>query len=143
MPICHKALAGERVVVVAPRAVEKSEREVLNRVFVVEGGRGRDEPLLEICARAPATRAALSADGRYLAVEFTPQVFGEPTVYIVDLDKKGYKVLATAGRLAAFGRGGRAVFYVAGRGRAGDLVLAGLDGEEHRLTTEAQILPPP
>jgi hypothetical protein len=137
------ALAGERVVVVAPRAVEKSEREVLNRVFVIDGGRGRDEPLLEIRARAPATRAALSPDGRYLAVEFTPQVFGEPAVYVVDLDKKGYKVLATAGRLAAFGRGGRAVFYVAGRGRGGDVVLAGLDGQERRLTSKAQIMPPP
>lgn len=137
------ALAGERVVVVAPRAVEKSEREVLNRVFVVEGGRGRDDPLLEIRARAPATRAALSADGRYLAIEFTPQVFGEPAVYVVDLENKGYKVLATAGRLAALGRGGRAVFYVTGRGRGGDVVLAGFDGEERRLTTNAQILPPP
>lgn len=137
------AMAGERIVVVAPRAVEKSEREVLNRVFVVDGGRGRDEPLLEIRARAPATRAALSADGRYLAVEFTPQVFGEPAVYVVDLEKKGFKVLATAGRLAALGRGGRAVFYVVGRGRGGDVVLAGLDGEERRLTTDAQILPPP
>ena len=137
------AVAGERIVVVAPRAVEKSEREVLNRVFVVDGVHGRDEPLLQIRARAPAMRAALSPDGRYLAVEFTPQVFGEPAVYVVDLDKKGYKVLATAGRLAAFGRGGRAVFYVAGRGRGGDVVLAGLDGEERRLTTDAQILLPP
>jgi hypothetical protein len=137
------AVAGERIVVVAPRAIEKSEREVWNRVFVINEGQGRDEPLLEIRARAPATRAALSADGRYLAVEFTPQVFGEPAVYAVDLDKKGYKVLATAGRLAALGRGGRAVFYVAGRGRGGDLVLAGLDGEERRLTTDAQVLPPP
>lgn len=137
------AVAGERAVVVAPRAVEKSQRDVLNRVFVVEGGRGRDEPLLEIRGRAPATRGALSADGRYLAVELTPRVFGEPTVYIVDLESKSYKVLATAGRLAAFGRGGRAVFYVVGRGRAGDLVLAGLDGEARRLTSEGQILPPP
>jgi hypothetical protein len=137
------AVAGDRIVVVAPRAVEKSEREVLNRVFVIDGGRGGDEPLLEIRARAPATRAALSGDGRYLAVEFTPQVFGEPSVYVVDLEKKGYKVLATAGRLAAFGRGGRAVFYVVGRGRGGDVVLAGLDGRGRRLTTDAQILPPP
>jgi hypothetical protein len=136
------AVAGERAVVVAPRAVEKSQRDVLNRVFVVEGGRGRDEPLLEIRARAPATRAALSGDGRYLAVEFTPQVFGEPTVYVVDLESKGYKALAT-GRLAAFARGGRAVFYVAGRGRAGDLSFAGLDGGARRLTSAGNILPPP
>ena len=85
----------------------------------------------------------MSADGRYLAVEFTPQVFGEPAVYVVDLEEKGYKVLSTAGRLAALGRGGRAVFYGTGRGRGGDVVLAGLDGEERRLTTNAQILPPP
>jgi hypothetical protein len=137
------AVVGDKVVVVAPRAVEKSERDVLNRIFVVEGGRGRDEPLLEIRARAPATRAVLSGDGRYLAVEFTPQLFGEPTVYVIDLESRRYKVLATAGRLAGFGRGGRAVFYVAGRGRGGDVVLAGLGGETHRLTSDARILPPP
>jgi len=137
------AVAGDRVVIVAPRAGKKSQRDVLNGVYVVEGGRGRDEPLLEIRGRAPATRAALSADGRYLAVELTPQVFGEPSVYVVDLENKAYEVLATAGRLAAFGRGGRAVYYVVGRGRAGDLVLAGLDGEARSLTTGARILPPP
>ncbi len=137
------AVRGEKVVVVGAKADEKSQKVVWNRVFVVAGGRGGDEPVLEIQGQDPATRAALSPDGRYLAVQSTPQVFGEATVYVVDLEGKQFKVLVDGARLVAFARGSRAVFYVAGPGRAGDLYFVGLDGAAKSLTSSGDIIPPP
>lgn len=137
------AAAGDKVVVVGAKAAEKRQESIRNRVFVVEGGRGRDEPLMEIEGQDPATRGALSADGRYLAVQCTPQVFGEPTIFAVDLARRRYKVLVSGGNLLGFTRGSRAIFYVAGPGRTGDLFLAGLDGAARRLTSAGDILPTP
>jgi hypothetical protein len=137
------AVRGEKVVVVGAKADEKSQKVVWNRVFVVAGGRGGDEPVLEIRGKDPATRATLSPDGRYLAVQSTPQVFGEPAVYVVDLEARQFKVLVDGARLVAFARGSRAVFYVAGPGRAGDLYFVGLDGAKRRLTSSGDIIPPP
>lgn len=137
------AVWGEKVVVVGAKADEKSQKVVWNRVFVVAAGRGGDEPVLEIKVKDPATRAALSPDGRYFAVQCTPQVFGEPAVYVVDLEAKQFKVLVDGARLVGFARGSRAVFDVAGPGRAGDLHFAGLDGATKRLTSSGDIIPPP
>ena len=137
------AAAGDKVVVVGAKGAEKKQESIRNRVFVVEGGRGRDEPLVEMECKEPATRAALAADGRYLAVQCTPQVFGEPTIFAVDLERRRYKVLVNSGTLLGFARGSRAIFYVVGPGRTGDLSLAGLDGAARRLTAEGDILPMP
>jgi hypothetical protein len=137
------AVRGDGVVIVAAKADEKSQEVVRNGVFVVADGRGADEPLLELEGKDPATRAALSADGRYLAVQCTPQVFGEPTVYVVDLERERFKVLARGANLVRFARGSRAVFYVAGPGRTGDVFLAGLDGAARRLTSSGDVILPP
>lgn len=137
------AAAGDKVVVVGAKGADKKQESIRNRVFVVEGGRGRDEPLVEMECKEPATRAALAADDRYLAVQCTPQVFGEPTILAVDLERKRYKVLIRGGALLGFARGSRAVFYVVGPGRTGDLFLAGLDGAARRVTSGADIFPAP
>jgi hypothetical protein len=137
------AVRGDDVVIVAAKADEKSQEVVRNGVFVVAGGRGADEPTFELEGKDPATRAALSADGRYLAVQCTPQVFGKPTIYAVDLERERFKVLARGANLVGFARGSRAVFYVAAAGRTGDLFLAGLDGAARRLTSSGDIVLPP
>ena len=137
------AVHGDDVVVVATKADEKSDEVVLNRVFVVRDGRGGDEPVVELEGRNPATRAALSPDGRYLAVQCTPQVFGEPTIYAVDLERERFKVLARGANLVGFARGSGAVFYVVAAGRTGDLFLSGLDGAARRLTSSGDVLLPP
>lgn len=137
------AARGDDVVIVAAKADEKSHEVVLNRVFVVRGGGGGDEPVVELEGRDPATRAAVSADGRYVAVQCTPQVFGEPAIYAVDLERERFKVLVRGANLFGFARGSRGVFYVVGAGRAGDLFLAGLDGAARRLTSGGDIILPP
>lgn len=137
------AVRGGDVVIVAAKADEKSQEVVRNGVFVVAGGRGGDEPTLELEGKDPATRAALSADGRYLAVQCAPQVFGKPTIYAVDLECERSKILANGASLVGFARGSRAVFYVAAAGRTGDLFLAGLDGAARRLTSSGDIVLPP
>ncbi len=137
------AVAGDKVVVVAAKAEKKSDEYIRNGVYVLEGGRGRKRPRVEVRAREPATRAALSPDGRYFAFEGTPRLLGEPTIYVVDLARRRYKVLVNGGRLLRFARGSGALFYLSGTGRAGDLFLAGLDGSPRRLTSSADILPPP
>lgn len=137
------AVHGDVVVVVATKAAEKSGEVVLNRVFVVRGGRGADEPAVVLKGNNPATRAALSPDGRYLAVQCTPLVFGEPTIYAVDLERERFKVLARGGGLVGFARGSGAVYYVVASGRRGDLFLAGLDGAARRLTSSGDVLLPP
>jgi hypothetical protein len=137
------AVCGDDVVIVAAKADKKSQEVIRNGVFVVAGGRGADEPLLELEGKDPATRAALSADGRYLAVQCTPQVFGKPTIYAVDLERERFKVLAGGADLVGFARGSRAVFYVAAAGRTGDLFLTGLDGAARRLTSSGDIVLPP
>jgi hypothetical protein len=68
------AVSGDKVVVVAPKADKKSYEYVLNEVYVIEGGRGGSRPSLSIRAEDPATRVALSPDGRYVAVECTSRV---------------------------------------------------------------------
>jgi hypothetical protein len=137
------AVRGDDVVIVAAKADKKSQEIVRNGVFVIAGGRGADEPLLELEGKDPATRAALSADGLYFAVQCTPQVFGKPTIYAVDLERERFKVLAEGANLVGFARGSRAVFYVAGPGRTGDLFLVGLDGAARRLTSSGDIVLPP
>jgi len=137
------ARGDDDVVIVAAKADEKSHEVVLNRVFVVRGGGGGDEPVVELEGKDPATRAEVSADGRYVAVQCTPQVFGEATIYAVDLERKRFKILVNGANLVGFARGSRAVFYVAGAGRAGDLFLAGLDGAARRLTSGGDIILPP
>jgi hypothetical protein len=137
------AVRGDDVVIVAAKADKKSQEIVRNGVFVIAGGRGADEPLLELEGKYPATRAALSADGLYFAVQCTPQVFGKPTIYAVDLERERFKVLAEGANLVGFARGSRAVFYVAGPGRTGDLFLVGLDGAARRLTSSGDIVLPP
>jgi hypothetical protein len=137
------AVRGDDVVIVAAKADEKSDEAVLNRVFLVRDGRGGDEPAVVLEGKDPATRAALSPDGRYLAVQCTPQVFGEPTVYAVDLERERFKVLARGANLVGFARGSGAVFYVVATGRTGDLFLVGLDGAARRLTSSGDVLLPP
>jgi hypothetical protein len=137
------AVSGDTVVVVGAKADKRSQKVVWNRVFLVAEGRGGDEPVLTMKDEDPVTCAALSRDGRYLAVQCTPQVFGEPTIYVVDLEHKQFKVLVNGARLVAFARGSRAVFYVAGPGRAGDLYFVGLDGATRRLTSSSDVIPPP
>ncbi|NIT37413.1 MAG: hypothetical protein GTN49_13105 [candidate division Zixibacteria bacterium] len=137
------AASGDKVVVVAPKADEKSHEYVLNEVYVIEGERGGSRPSLSIRGKEPATRVALSPDGRYLAVECTSRVLGEAVIYAVDLERKRYKVLLRGGGLLRFARGSRAVFYLVGRGQTGDLFLAGLDGATRRLTSDEKVLPRP
>lgn len=137
------AARGDDVVVVAAKADEKSDEVVLNRVFVVRDGRGGDEPVVALECKDPATRAALSPDGRYVAVQCTPRVFGEPTIYAVDLERERFKVLARGANLVGFARGSGAVYYVAAAGRTGDLFLAGLNGAARRLTSSGDVLLPP
>jgi hypothetical protein len=137
------AVSGDKVVVVAPKADEKSREYVLNEVYVIEGGRGGSRPSLSIRAKEPATRVALSPDGRYLAVECTSRVLGEAVIYAVDLERKRHKLLLRGGRLLRFARGSRAVFYLVGPGRTGALFLAGLDGAARRLTSSEKVLPEP
>jgi hypothetical protein len=137
------AARGDDVVVVATKADEKSHEVVFNRIFVIRDGRGGDEPVVELEGKTPATRAAFSPDGRYVAVQCTPQVFGEPTVYAVDLERKRCKILVNGANLVGFTRGSRGVFYVVASGRKGDLFLAGLDGAARRLTSSGDVLLPP
>jgi hypothetical protein len=137
------AAHDDEVVVVANKAAEKSGEVVVSRIFVVRGGRGADEPVLEIEERSPATCGALSPDGRYLAVQCTPLVFGEPTLYVVDLEREQSKVLARGANLVGFARGSGAVYYVVATGRVGDLFLAGLDGAARRLSSSGDVLLPP
>ncbi len=137
------AVSGDKVVVVAPKADEKSHEYVLNELYVIEGGRGGSRPSLSIRAKEPATRVALSPDGGYAAVECTSRVLGEAVVYVVDLERKRYKLLLRGGRLLRFARGSRAVFYLVGPGRTGDLFLSGLDGAARRLTSDEKVLPEP
>ncbi len=137
------AVSGDKVVVVAPKADKKSYEYVLNEVYVIEGGRGGSRPSLSIRAKEPATRVALSPDGRYVAVECTSRVLGQATVYAVDLELKRHKLLLRGGRLLRFARGSRAVFYLVGAGQTGDIFLAGLDGATRRLTSGGKVLPKP
>jgi hypothetical protein len=136
-------VSGEKIIIVGAKAAEKSQQDILNRLYVVEGGKGAEEPALEIERREPVTRAALSPDGRYLAVQATPQVFGEPAILLVDLETRDYKVLVEGGRLFRFAAGSGALFYLAGRGRAGDLFVVGLDGVARQLTSDGAVLPAP
>ena len=136
-------VAPGRAVLVGAKARERSLKDIMNRVYVVEGSRGKDKPLVAIKTREPATRAALSPDGRYLAVETTPQVLGPAKIFIVDLKSRRFRLLAVGARLFRFARGSRAVYYLGGEGRAGDLFLAGLDGTSRRLTTSGDVLPLP
>ena len=107
-----------------------------------DGGRIRFENIIDLSVPA-GSMAALSPDGRYLAVQCTPQVFGEPAICLVDLETRDYKVLVEGGRLFRFTAGSGALFYLAGRGRAGDLFLVGLDGEARPLTSDGTVLPAP
>ncbi len=137
------AVAADKIAVVGAKAREKSFTDIVNRVYIITARGGSRRPFLEITARAPASRAALSPDGRYLAVELVPARVGAPQIYAVDLARKSYRPLVAGGRLVRFAQGSAAVFYVSAEGRAGDLYLAGLDGRARRLTTSGKVLPPP
>lgn len=142
LPAAVVSPQGETIVVGA-KARERSFVDIMNRIYVIKGHKGRERPFVEIKDRKPATRAALSADGRYLAVEATPQVYGPGTIYVVDLKTRRWRPVVEGGRLVGFGAGSRAVVYLAGAGVSGDIYLAGLDGTTRRLTAGGDILPPP
>ncbi|MGD8719771.1 MAG: hypothetical protein PVH29_13235 [Candidatus Zixiibacteriota bacterium] len=138
-------VSGDSLIAACSRAVEKSDQEIAVDIYVVKlDGSGRTaEPLLTFVGNAPATRVAASPDGKYAAVECSPQVFGKPHIVAVDVAGGDYKTLVEGGRLLRFGRGSGGVFYVAGSGVKGDVYLAGLDGRARRLTETGDLLPSP
>lgn len=137
------ALGKDKIVAVGAKAKKGSTIKIIENVYVISKGRGGTKPVHDFEAKMPPTRAALSPDGRYLAVELSPRSLGESVIHVVDLNKRRSKLLVTGGRLVAFGRGARAVFYIAGAGYGGDLFMAGLDGQSRRLTTTGNYIPPP
>jgi hypothetical protein len=137
------AVTADKVVAVGAKAKKGSTIRIVEGVYVLAKGRGAGKPVQTFEAKMPATRAMLSADGRYLAVELAPRGLGEPAIHVVDLESRRSKLLVTGGRLLDFAPGSRAIFYVAGAGYGGDIYFAGLDGGSRRLTTTGDYLPPP